>query len=115
MPMMAPRIGPHMRSQPIGGPACRMWRAARPFGASPAGITSTRTGLPASNSRSASALALSILCTRAARLSAAELRQEIGEPRVAAGGRRPLHVLHSRALRREVLGEALEPDIDDAR
>ena len=25
MPMMAPRIGPHMRSQLIGGPACRTW------------------------------------------------------------------------------------------
>jgi hypothetical protein len=41
--------------------------------------------------------------------SGAELRQQRREVRIAAGRRRPCHVLNVDALRGEVLGKALEP------
>ena len=54
MPMTAPRMGPHIRSHPIGGPACRIMRSASSAMACDAGTTSTRIGSPAMMRRSAS-------------------------------------------------------------
>ena len=39
-------------------------------------------------------------------------RQQAAQTLVATGRRRPVHLDHRHALRREVLGESLEPDVD---
>ncbi len=63
--MIAPRVGPHMRSHVIGGPLCVINMRAVPLGAKP-GITSrampmpTSIGRPAQMRRTASALAASM-------------------------------------------------------
>ena len=58
-PATAPRIGPHIRSHSMGGPACRIIRSSSPAIASPAGTTSTSTGSAASIRSTATALAAS--------------------------------------------------------
>src|SRR5690348_8066937 len=117
MPMTAPRIGPHIRSQPIGGPACRMTRSPRSGSACAAGITSIRTGSPARMRRNASWLAWSMafkdfsyFCALA--LELAEKRRESGIP---ARGRAPLHMLDRNPLAGQIRREHLEPDVDHAR
>src|SRR6185312_3721103 len=114
-PVTAPRIGPHMRSQPIGGPACRMVRSASVGIASRASCTSTSTGSPPSSRRCASALAAVIFSLKlVAAISASELGEQAGDLWIADGGRRPVDVDDGHLAGRKVAREFAQADIDHA-
>ena len=108
-PATAPRIGPHMRSHPIGGPACRMvWPSPRVGIASTAGITSTSTGSPER-----------IRCTasRVGDFDGCITGDALDQDRqlcITARRRRPIDVRDRHAGTRQLAGKTRQADVYDA-
>ena len=100
--MMAPRIGPHMRSHAIGGPACRIMRSPMP------GSTSRATPMP-SSTRLRRQVALGRLGVGGFdRRMVDEARERHAELAVAAGRRRPLQPRRRAAALHDRVGERAE-------
>ena len=103
-PTIAPRSGPDMSAQSIGGPACSSVRSVIPGSRSRATPTPTSIGCAASSRATASSLARAI---------AARLGGQPAQRVVALGGRAPVDALDLDALALELAGEQLEADVRD--
>ena len=107
--MTAPRIGPHMSSHAIGGPAWSSRRSSSSCRAArrPRGPRRPSAGATASIRSSASALAASM------RSSAIRAGEAPAERVVAVGRRAPVEADDVRAVRGGRLGEAVDADVDE--